>query len=273
LDHGRTKPLVPVADLTEGSSSNIASSASDQRTLDIADSRTRTVGEDVTAELALELIPTRQDTLASRAESADDKNTAQEVVSLENYPELTLEGVSDVDSGREIKMVHVEENGPEPTLSPSLESSVGGESSRRSADKVSVGIEEAKEQREVDVVDLENQAGSHFEVRKPVKVVRGVDPMAVMEPETMNFFYRFLVARGLDVWLMATVLLLEWARIYLSPFADVFVWAVSSALNSVGRPSIEKESLGRIRGGSSADESDGEDESGRVSDGGEVGTT
>ena len=118
--------------------------------------------------------------------------------------------------------------------------------------------------------DTENEVGRYSVVSEPVQVARVVDPMVVMEAETLNFFYTFLVARGLDVWLMVIVLLVEWARVYLSPFTDMFIWALSSTLKSLGRPSLEEKLMTRIRGGS--DELHGEDDTRQASGGDDEGT-
>jgi hypothetical protein len=120
--------------------------------------------------------------------------------------------------------------------------------------------------------DTEDELGPCYSaVSEPVQVARVVDPMVVMEAETMNFFYRFLVARGLDVWLLTIVLLVEWARVYLSPFTDVFIWALSSTLKSFGRASLEEKLMARIRGGSLAEEFNAEDDTQEVSNGDEEG--
>lgn len=89
----------------------------------------------------------------------------------------------------------------------------------------------------------------------------GLDPVALLETETLNFFYRFLVARGLDVWLMTIVLTLEWIRVYLSPFSDIFVSVLSAVLKGCGLESVEKGEFARLRGGSSDDAVEGDEES------------
>ena len=128
------------------------------------------------------------------------------------------------------------------------------------------------EPSDVEGSDTEIEVGRYSVISEPVQVAPVVDPMVVMEAETLNFFYRFLVARGLDVWLMVIVLLVEWARVYLSPFTDVFIWALSSTLKSLGRPSLEEKLMARIRGGSLADELQGEDDTREASGGDDEGT-
>lgn len=100
-----------------------------------------------------------------------------------------------------------------------------------------------------------------------------VDPITNMQStralkhETINFFYKFLILRGMEAWLMTIVLLVEWCRVYLSPFPDFFSWLFSKQFKSTSTlEMVENNLLERLRGGSEAGddslscEDDGSDE-------------
>jgi hypothetical protein len=42
-----------------------------------------------------------------------------------------------------------------------------------------------------------------------------------LETGQINFFYRFLLARGLEHWLMTVIIITEWCKLYLSPLAEI----------------------------------------------------
>lgn len=136
-----------------------------------------------------------------------------------------------------------------------------------------VELEEDDEESDFEVDESADQPVAFIDDGQPTGVVEVADPRTLVEAETMNFFYNFLIARGLDVWLMTIVLVLEWARVYLSPFTDIFYLAVAGVMKSVGRPSLEKGLLARIRGGSSEELFDEEKEIDDASSSAEEGTT
>lgn len=59
--------------------------------------------------------------------------------------------------------------------------------------------------------------GGEEEVVEDTTEASAITPV---KDEAMNLVYRFLAARRLDSWLMMAVLLVEWCKVYLSPFVD-----------------------------------------------------
>ena len=84
-----------------------------------------------------------------------------------------------------------------------------------------------------------------------------------LEAESLNFFYRFLLARGFDRLLTTIILVAEWCRLYLRPIAEIPEWVV----NKESKPllSHDRFSFMKTRGGGLP-----EDET--VSEGSEEGT-
>jgi hypothetical protein len=69
--------------------------------------------------------------------------------------------------------------------------------------------------------------------KKPVSSLQHQDDSDVSDSESYNFFYRLLLAKGLEQWLMTLILISEWCRIYLSPLAEIPGWLVRRQPDSI----------------------------------------
>jgi hypothetical protein len=69
--------------------------------------------------------------------------------------------------------------------------------------------------------------------KKKVSSLQYQDASDVSDSESYNFFYRLLLAKGQEQWLMTLILISEWCRIYLSPLAEIAGWLVRREPDSI----------------------------------------
>ena len=184
----------------------------------------------------------------------DDKNSAVAESQIEEYLQSQLsdeDESSDLDQDETLAHVAVldeEEDFEESDLVATFDSEELLHSEATAAD---VGIDIEWDAQKDEFYDVEPPETAETESRATAQV-SSIQSRA-LEAQSLNLFYRFLLARGLDHWLMTIVLIAEWCRVYLlPPIVDTRSWI----LDRESRPTLLS-NLMKTRGGAineSADE-------------------